>query len=139
MTKGLKWHKDKGGRRVYTNRPQTICHPDRPHKAHGLCSACYMNQRDRARGIMPREARPRASCHPDRPHSAKGLCKVCYNRIYQRKVAARKEIFAEIPLKEGVKHNSDWFWWSKKDTDALNDCIRRRGLTLNMGGERLAA
>lgn len=50
-------------------RPPAKCHPDRPHKGHGLCSPCYQR----------RPVRPSASCqHTDRPARARGLCGSCY-------------------------------------------------------------
>lgn len=47
------------------------CHPDRPHRAKGLCTACYQQTR-RERGAK------QATCHPDRPALARGLCHKCY-------------------------------------------------------------
>lgn len=63
------------------------CHPDRKHKANGLCGACYVAAR-RAEGkniyvSPPREVRM-ADCHPDRKHRAKGLCGSCYQVAWMK-------------------------------------------------------
>lgn len=52
-------------------RRMADCHPERIHKAKGLCAACY--ERSDAKGT-------RATCHPERTHKAKGLCAACYGR-----------------------------------------------------------
>jgi len=74
------------------------CHPDRPHKARGLCGACYQAKvlkratchpgRPSLSGGLcascfrktPTAWKRRAKCHPDRPHQARGLCLTCYNK-----------------------------------------------------------
>lgn len=61
------------------------CHPDRRHKAKGLCRACYERERGETK---------KATCHPDRPEQAKGLCGACYQREWKKanpeKFRARK-------------------------------------------------
>jgi hypothetical protein len=54
------------------------CHPDRKHKAKGLCRQCYDNVNRRANNNV------KANCHPDRAHQAKGLCKPCYMGKYTK-------------------------------------------------------
>lgn len=68
------------------------CHPERKHKARGLCFTCYAKR-----------PRNRASCrHPDRPERARGLCGACYetyakvtNPAYAERVAARQRLYYE--------------------------------------------
>lgn len=62
----------------YTSTRWAVCHPDRKHKAHGLCYNCF--QKSGFRDKNPRKA----VCHPDRPHQAKGFCKPCYMQRYQK-------------------------------------------------------
>ena len=64
------------------------CHPDRKHRAHGLCGECYLKQywkshrpaqtTDRIDGINYRKT---PTCHPERKHKARGLCKPCYDKL----------------------------------------------------------
>ncbi len=54
------------------------CHPEREHKAHGLCGNCY--QSERMRPHQKPRVRQVPTCHPDRKHGAYGLCKQCYDR-----------------------------------------------------------
>lgn len=63
------------------------CHPDRPHKARGLCESCYSIQRTNQ--VM-------ATCHPDRPHLANGLCTVCVSkRRYEMDPEAARRLSRE--------------------------------------------
>lgn len=55
------------------NSKKAVCHPDRPHKAKGLCDSCY---KIKGRTVP-------SKCHPDKPHAAKGLCQTCYSRHYE--------------------------------------------------------
>ena len=55
-------------RQVKTN----TCHPEKPHWAKGLCSACYQAKRNPPKPLTVN------TCHPERPHLAKGLCNACY-------------------------------------------------------------
>jgi hypothetical protein len=58
------------------------CHPDKPHRAKGLCLHCYENQRRREKR-SPGEVKvnpKRATCHPEKPHYAHGMCSTCYAR-----------------------------------------------------------
>lgn len=73
------------------------CHPDRPHKARGMCNACYAmslyrahpeHSRELARTAArkryeprPRRVRPAASCHPELSNFARGLCRNCYYKL----------------------------------------------------------
>jgi len=52
------------------------CHPDRKHKANGLCTKCFAKS-----GTRDKNCR-KAECHPNLPHQAKGLCKPCYMKNY---------------------------------------------------------
>lgn len=52
------------------------CHPERKHKAKGLCRQCYEMSGRRAANSV------KATCHPERAHQAKGLCKPCYMTLY---------------------------------------------------------
>lgn len=51
------------------------CHPDRRHKAHGLCAGCYWNE-----NYAKRHPRQKPGCHPDRLASRKdrSRCVECY-------------------------------------------------------------
>lgn len=58
------------------------CHPERKHKANGLCGACY-NKLCRSQGSRQNN-KTRATCHPDKPHEANGFCRGCYLRQYRK-------------------------------------------------------
>jgi transcriptional regulator with XRE-family HTH domain len=68
--------------------PLATCHPDRPHRAHGLCNTCYGAQWDAAHGPRPRTRSTPAPCHPERLHHAKGLCRTCYARYLDHRNGA---------------------------------------------------
>jgi len=64
------------------------CHPDRPHKANGMCLPCW-------RKLHPKKERaPQpvqyATCHPDRKHAARGLCSACYQAAWKKGVEPTK-------------------------------------------------
>jgi hypothetical protein len=90
-----------------------ICHPDKPHEAHGLCKACYEHSRifdnpeklekkhlrDRKLAALKRMSQPPRSpkqrktfpsCHPDRPLYAKDLCNSCYTKQWLDAVPSRR-------------------------------------------------
>lgn len=58
------------------------CHPNRKHRARGLCTPCYSAAR---RALIKEAAKVKmtrmAGCHPDRPHCARGLCQSCYSQV----------------------------------------------------------
>lgn len=58
---------------------QATCHPERKHKAKGLCIQCY------ERSGRRNNNRVKSKCHPDLPHQARGLCKPCYMKDYLSK------------------------------------------------------
>ena len=61
------------------------CHPDRKHKARGLCASCYKRALSIGAPFLPdsllrKGPLPRTpDCHPGRKHAAGGLCMPCYN------------------------------------------------------------
>jgi hypothetical protein len=57
---------------------KAACHPDRPHVARGLCSACYQAAKHGRIPKPPLRSKSVAYCHPERPHAAMGLCVSCY-------------------------------------------------------------
>jgi hypothetical protein len=64
---------------------RALCHPDRPHAAHGWCNSCYQYK---AKGtVHPSYERyvRRPECHPDRKHEALGLCARCYSRMHKQR------------------------------------------------------
>lgn len=65
------------------------CHPDRPHKAKGLCHQCYYKHYHAAKGRC-RPYRRKPECHPDRYHAGNGLCRTCYNKTPERAAAIKK-------------------------------------------------
>jgi len=78
-------------RSSYYDRParENECgHPDRCHKARGMCAACYVRWRT---GAQKREPAPANSCgHPERPPHALGKCRQCYKRDVARSYRARR-------------------------------------------------
>lgn len=77
-------------------RPESVCHPGRPHQARGMCASCYQIFKN---GDMPgairgtdfeapvremlaeREAKVpqrKARCHPQRKYYARDMCATCY-------------------------------------------------------------
>lgn len=66
---------------------QSTCHPDRPHRAKGLCDTCYNREyfRKTHKGDDTKPYAQVATCHPDRPHIARGLCRECYDELPFRK------------------------------------------------------
>lgn len=59
----------------------STCHPDRPHKARGLCRNCYTKQRKAERNSKPTRS---AKCHPHLAHYGNGMCEACYARRYRK-------------------------------------------------------
>lgn len=53
------------------------CHPDRKHKARGLCDVCW----NRVISKVITSKTRMADCHPDRKHDALGLCSACYTSL----------------------------------------------------------
>ena len=62
------------------------CHPERKHKAKGLCISCYYKTNCRDQNKVS------AVCHPDRPHGALGLCKPCYMRQFRKEYVTRTHV-----------------------------------------------
>lgn len=57
-------------------------HPDRTHKARGMCGSCYTSWRT---GSLKKTPAPVNGCgHPDRPPHAAGKCRQCYKRDWVR-------------------------------------------------------
>jgi len=53
-------------------------HPERSHRAHGLCDMCYTEKWKRAKGI-PKRIKPTITCgHPERKHHVHGMCEPCW-------------------------------------------------------------
>jgi hypothetical protein len=71
----------------------SMCHPDRPMLAKGLCRSCYNKQPGQlARRVAYNRTfvnGQKAKCHPDRPHAAHGLCSPCRNAAYLRSPEGR--------------------------------------------------
>ena len=64
---------------------KSLCHPNRPGAAHGLCSSCYCIAKRYGRtmtGIAIPNLRP-SPCHPDKPLYARGMCWNCYRSVTQ--------------------------------------------------------
>jgi len=66
------------------------CHPDKPARCKGLCTACYMRAY-RNGGVLP-STPPKVygnvpTCHPNEPYGAFGLCRKCYLKSYYNKTA----------------------------------------------------
>lgn len=92
------------------------CHPDRKHRAHGLCVPCYTaTRRHQPSKCHPSEiavgtgalcgacyrahrmlTAKRADCHADRPVKAKGLCDSCY-RVAQPPCLVRATCHPDRP------------------------------------------
>ena len=70
-----------------------ICHPDRLHKARGLCNACYLKlYRNKDRTELDRHhitkfprGTYKVACHPCRSVFSLGLCKSCYEMQRRRR------------------------------------------------------
>lgn len=97
------------------------CHPDRPHKGHGLCNACYKRQHESSR---------RATCHPDRPHEARGLCARCYELERNREPGVLERI--KVNRRARYKKNPEKFlrqvkrWRATNYTRAMYLAARKR-------------
>ncbi len=72
------------------------CHPDRKHKALGLCDSCYVAKRYAASTTAEKkrvsasrmeiaQGKRMADCHTDRRHCAKGMCVICYDAFKHKK------------------------------------------------------
>lgn len=83
----------------YRDERKAICHPDRKHKAHGLCYSCYQSQSRTVNSI-------KASCHPAKAHAAKGLCKVCYLKTYHKEYQSREHVAAKRRERSWRKHGA---------------------------------
>ena len=62
------------------------CHPDRPHKCRGMCSACY--QRYKASGNFVKQGKQKqaTTCgHDGQKVVGNGLCKKCYTTDLRRR------------------------------------------------------
>lgn len=70
------------------------CHPERKHRAKGLCGPCYYKVQDKYPTTVF------ATCHPNRKHIAKGLCDVCYRVSLRRTkgIKAKKTRINTKPL-----------------------------------------
>jgi hypothetical protein len=57
------------------------CHPDRSHKARGMCQVCYGAFRTSNKGFVRvvKQIAKVECCHTDRSHEARGMCSPCYN------------------------------------------------------------
>lgn len=81
--------------------PHATCHPEKTHRAHGLCDTCY-KRKQRAKGYKP--PFHYAKCHSDKKEMAKGLCTKCYKTQYRRAKGAID--FEEHGMTETVEYRT---------------------------------
>ncbi len=81
--KGIPWTDARwaaSGITCITKIRMATCHPERKHRAIGLCGPCYKSSW-KLRAPKPTRM---AICHPDRLYQASGLCNICYQIAYRQ-------------------------------------------------------
>lgn len=114
---------------------------ERPHKAKGLCNACYMKAHRKANPTPRKLDRPEVCSTEgcDRPHKAKGLCRTCYMRAaYHANPEKYHQKRKESYRKHKAKERANWRAWRDANREELNK-RRREAYAKNPEQERARA
>lgn len=118
-----------------------------PHRAHGLCTKCYMSHYSSWYEANKRRPRPLIvckDCGKEKPHHAKGLCKYCYlcKQDYGPGSDYGRQWFSEHPsyhkkwreahpgycAEKGRKRRENGYYrkWCAENRDKVREYGRRR-------------
>jgi hypothetical protein len=108
------------------------CHPDKWHRANGLCDVCYRRQKQnrqyyRKKGTTrnPMYGKRMAVCHPDRKYHSKGLCVSCCNVQW-----FNKKIKVDSQFHEEKKKKLRELYHAENSPQRDNYYLRNYGITI---------